>query len=70
MNLISSSVYATSTPRAVKAFRLEISEEREGVSPTMKWAWRPTPSILMPRAFREETRFWAAVDLAPADSIL
>lgn len=70
MNLISSSMYATSTPRAMNDFKFETWEERKEVDPTMEWAWRPTPSILMPRASREETRFWVTVDFAPAYSIL
>jgi hypothetical protein len=67
---MSTSVYATSTPRAVNDSRLEICDARLGVSPTMKWPCRPTPSILIPRAFKFVTIAWAAVALAPAYSIL
>jgi hypothetical protein len=54
----------------VKELSVEVREDSEGVEPTMKCAWRPTPSILMPRALREETRFKADVALAPEDSML
>lgn len=67
---ISSSVYATSTPSAVKVSRFVVCAEREGVDPTMKWACIPTPSILIPRAFRVFTTLSAAVDFPPALSML
>ena len=67
---MSTSVYATSTPSAVKDSRLETCAARAGVSPTMKWPCSPTPSILIPRALRDLTRFCAAVALAPGYSML
>ena len=70
MKRMSSSVYATSTPNAVKDPRLAVCAERLGVEPTMKWACIPTPSILIPRAFKVLTTFRAAVALLPADSML
>ena len=67
---ISSSVSATSTPSAVNASKFDTSEALERLDPTMKWPWKPTPSILVPDACRVFTIFNAAVAFAPAVSML
>jgi hypothetical protein len=53
----------------VKDSRFAVCVARLGVSPTMKCACKPTPSILMPRALRDLTRFSARAFDAVVDVV-
>lgn len=69
-NRTSTSVYATSRPRATYVLSWLVSADALGVEPTMKWPCRPTPSIFAPAAWMSLIRFTAAVDFAPEYSML
>lgn len=59
---------ATSTPMAVN-WLMTVASEVE-TSPTMKWHWKPTPSMGTPAALSDLTKFSRAVAFAPVDSML
>lgn len=67
---MSSSVYATSTPSAVKRRSVVASADRPGVEPTIKWPWKPTPSMGAPAAWMIWMSSKARLVLAPLYSRL